>query len=330
MTFRSGLMAAAFAGSLMASNAQALVIYTSVDEENALRILGAFTEATGIEVQTVFLSSGPALSRIEAESARPQADVWFGAPSENHILARDRGLTQAFVSENSDALADNFRDPDGFWHAIYTNPLALGVRTDILEGRGAPIPRSWEDLSDPAFRGLIQMPSPQSSGTGYAKVLTLIELWGEDRAFEFMRDMAPNVQTFTQSGTAPSGALGVGETPIAIQFSPGFLRLVDEGFPVEVVFPSEGVGYEVAAVSILEGAANLEDAQTLVNWITSVEGQMQLTETRTYFLPIRSDVSAGEGIPSLDEISLVSYDAAFASENRERLVDRWADEVLGQ
>lgn len=330
MTFRSGLMAAAFAGSLMASNAQALVIYTSVDEENALRILGAFTEATGIEVQTVFLSSGPALSRIEAESARPQADVWFGAPSENHILARGRGLTQAFVSENSDALADNFRDPDGFWHAIYTNPLALGVRTDILEGRGAPIPRSWEDLSDPAFRGLIQMPSPQSSGTGYAKVLTLIELWGEDRAFEFMRDMAPNVQTFTQSGTAPSGALGVGETPIAIQFSPGFLRLVDEGFPVEVVFPSEGVGYEVAAVSILEGAANLEDAQTLVNWITSVEGQMQLTETRTYFLPIRSDVSAGEGIPSLDEISLVSYDAAFASENRERLVDRWADEVLGQ
>lgn len=330
MTYRSGLVAMALAGSLMASTAQALVIYTSVDEENALRILGAFTEATGIEVQTVFLSSGPALSRIEAEAARPQADVWFGAPSENHILARDRGLTQAFVSENADALAENFRDSEGFWHAIYTNPLALGVRTDILESRGAPVPSSWEDLADPAFRGLIQMPSPQSSGTGYAKVLTLIELWGEDRAFEFMRDMAPNVQTFTQSGTAPSGALGVGETPIAIQFSPGFLRLVDEGFPVEVVFPSEGVGYEVAAVSILEGAANLEDAQALVNWITSVEGQMQLTETRTYFLPIRGDVSAGEGIPSLDEIALVSYDAGFASENRERLVDRWADEVLGQ
>lgn len=330
MKTRATLIGTFLAGSILASTAQALVIYTSVDEENASRILSAFTEATGIDVQMVFLSSGPALSRIEAESSRPQADVWFGAPSENHILAQERGLTQAYVSQNAADLSDEFRDADGYWHAIYTNPLALGVRTDILEQRGAPVPASWEDLLNPDYAGLIQMPSPQSSGTAYAVILTLAELWGEDRAFEFMRDLNPNIQTYTQSGTAPSGALGVGETPIALQFSPGFLKLADEGFPVEVIFPSEGVGYEVAAVSILEGASNLEDAQTLVDWITSAEGQAQLTENRTYFLPIRGDVSAGEGIPSLDEINLVSYDPAYASENRERLVDRWADEVLGQ
>lgn len=324
------LLAGILAGGVFSGSAQALVIYTSVDEENATRILNAFSEATGVDVQMVFLSSGPALSRIEAESNRPQADVWFGAPSENHILARERGLTQAYVSENADALPENFRDPEGYWHAIYTNPLAVGVRTDILEGRGAPVPTSWEDLLNPAYAGLIQMPSPQSSGTAYAVILTLAELWGEDRAFEYMRDLNANVQTYTQSGTAPSGALGVGETPIALQFSPGFLKLADEGFPVEVVFPSEGVGYEVAAVSILQGAANEAEAQQLVDWITSVEGQEQLTANRTYFLPVRGDVSAGEGIPSLDDITLVSYSASFASENRERLIDRWADEVLGQ
>lgn len=324
------LLAGILAGSVFSGAAQALVIYTSVDEENATRILNAFSEATGVDVQMVFLSSGPALSRIEAESNRPQADVWFGAPSENHILARERGLTQAYVSENADALPGNFRDPEGYWHAIYTNPLAVGVRTDILEGRGAPVPASWEDLLNPAYAGLIQMPSPQSSGTAYAVILTLAELWGEDRAFEYMRELNANVQTYTQSGTAPSGALGVGETPIALQFSPGFLKLADEGFPVEVIFPSEGVGYEVAAVSILQGAANEAEAQQLVDWITSVEGQEQLTANRTYFLPVRGDVSAGEGIPSLDDITLVSYSAAFASDNRERLIDRWADEVLGQ
>jgi iron(III) transport system substrate-binding protein len=315
---------------LATTGADALVVYSSVDEENATRILAAFTESTGIDVQMVFLSSGPALSRIEAEASRPQADVWFGAPSENHILARDRELTQAYVSENADALSDEFKDPDGYWHAIYTNPLALGVRTDILEQRGAEIPRSWADLTSEDFRGLIQMPSPQSSGTAYAVILTLIEIMGEDEAFAYMESLNPNIQTYTQSGTAPSGALGVGETPIALQFSPGFLRLADEGFPVEVIFPEEGVGYEVAAMSILEGAANLEQAQALVDWMTSEEGQQQLVENRTYFLPIRGDVSAGEGVPSLDEITLISYDPTFASDNRERLVDRWADEVLGQ
>jgi iron(III) transport system substrate-binding protein len=310
--------------------AQPLVVYSSVDEENAKRILAAFTADTGIEVQMTFLSTGPALARIEAERARPQADVWFGAPSENHIDAKVRGLTQPYVAAGAPALIDEFKDADGFWHAIYTNPLALGVRTDVLAQRGLEVPRSWADLTNPGYRGLIQMPSPQASGTARALVYTLVELFGEDAAYQLMADINPNVQTYTQSGTAPSGALGLGETVIALQFSPGFLKLVDEGFPVEVVFPSEGVGYEVAAVSVLAGARNLGGARELIDWITSERGQEQLTNVRTYFLPVRGDVSAGEGVPTLDSIKLVSYDGAWAAANRERLMDRWAEEVLGQ
>ncbi len=326
----SAILAGALATLLATGSAQALVVYSSVDEENATKLLNAFSQATGVDVQMVFLSSGPALSRIEAEANAPQADVWFGAPSENHILAKERGLTQPYASANAADLAAEFKDADGNWHAIYTNPLAFGVRTDILTERGAPVPQSWADLENEAYRGLIQMPSPQSSGTAYAVVLTLREIYGEDGAFEYMQALNPNIQTYTQSGTAPSGALGVGETPIALQFSPGFLKLVDEGFPVEVVFPSEGVGYEVAALSILEGAANLDEAKQLVDWITSSEGQEELSAQKTYFLPIRADVSAGEGIPSLDQIKLISYDPQFAAENRQRLVDRWVEEVLGQ
>ena len=159
-------LAAAALTSLLAINAaHALTVYSSVDEENARKLLDAFTKATGVATQMVFLSSGPALSRIEAEKARPQADVWFGAPSENHILAKERGLTEPYVSQNASALGDEFKDKDGYWHAIYTNPLGIGVRTDILQGRNAPVPASWEDLKNPAYKGLIQMPSPQSSGT---------------------------------------------------------------------------------------------------------------------------------------------------------------------
>jgi iron(III) transport system substrate-binding protein len=315
---------------LAAAMAQPLVVYTSVDEENAKRILAAFTADTGIQVQMTFLSTGPALARIEAEAARPQADVWFGAPSENHIDAKNRGLTQPYVAAGAGALIDEFKDAEGYWHAIYTNPLALGVRTDVLAARGLDVPRSWADLTNAGYRGLIQMPSPQASGTARALVYTLIELFGEDAAFQLMADINPNVQTYTQSGTAPSGALGLGETVIALQFSPGFLKLVDEGFPVEVVFPSEGVGYEVAAVSILKGATNLGGARELVDWMTSERGQQQLSTVKTYFLPVRGDVSAGEGIPTLDSIKLVSYDGAWAAANRQRLVDRWLEDVLGQ
>lgn len=323
------ILAALLALSVAWASAQ-LVVYSSVDEENARKLLSAFTDATGVQVQMVFLSSGPALSRIEAEKNRPQADVWFGAPSENHILAKDRGLTQAYVSASSAALPADFKDAEGYWHAIYTNPLAFGIRTDILAQRGAEVPHSWADLTLPAYKGLVQMPSPQSSGTAYNVVLTLRSIFGEDRAFAYMKALNPNVQTYTQSGTAPSGALGVGETAIAIQFTPGFLKLVDEGFPVTVIFPQEGVGYEVAAMSILKGASHLPEAEKLVDWMTSVDGQQALATQKTYFLPIRSDVSAGPGIPSLDSIKLVSFDPEYAAANRQRLVDRWVQDVLGQ
>lgn len=331
MRLAKGTLAAAALTSLLAiGSAQALTVYSSVDEENAKRLLDAFTKSTGVKVQMVFLSSGPALSRIEAEKARPQADVWFGAPSENHILAKDRGLTDAFVSPNAAALPDQFKDKDGYWHAIYTNPLAIGVRTDILERRKAPVPTSWEDLKNPAYKGLIQMPSPQSSGTAYSVILTLIQQRGEDGAYDYLKALNPNIQTYTQSGTAPSGALGVGETPLAIQFTPGFLKLADEGYPVKVVFPSEGVGYEVASMSILKGAPNADEAKKLVDWMTSKDGQSALAAAKTYFLPVRTDVSGGTGVPALDKIKLVPVEASFAAKNKQRLIERWTKQVLGQ
>lgn len=324
------LLAAAFASLLTLSAAHALTVYSSVDEENARRLLDAFGKASGVPVQMVFLSSGPALSRIEAEKARPQADVWFGAPSENHIIARERGLTEPYMTANAAALPAQFKDAEGYWYAIYTNPLAFGVRTDILQRRKAPLPTSWEDLKNPAYKGLIQMPSPQSSGTAYSVILTLISERGEDGAFAFLKAIRPNIQTYTQSGTAPSGALGVGETPLAIQFTPGFLKLADEGYPVQVVFPKEGVGYEVASMSILKGASHAAEARKLVDWMTSREGQAALSATKTYFLPVRPDVSAGTGVPALDTIKLVPEDPAFAAKNKQRLVERWTKEVLGQ
>ena len=105
---------------------------------------------------------------------------------------------------------------------------------------------------------------------------------------------------------------------------------MDEGYPVKVVFPSEGVGYESPALSVLKGAKNLEPAQTLVDWILSKEGQETLSSRKTFFFPVRKDVSAGKGLPRLSEIKLVDYDREALARDRGRLVDRWVKDVLGK
>ncbi|MBV6306385.1 ABC transporter substrate-binding protein [Candidimonas humi] len=313
-----------------AAHAQTLTVYSSVDEANAKKILNAFTKDTGIKANMVFLSTGPALSRIQAESKRPQADVWFGAPVENHVVAEQRNLLEPYVSAKAAGVAPQYKDAKGYWYAIYTNPLAFGVRTDILAKRGAPVPHSWADLTKSVYKGLIQMPSPQTSGTSYEAMLTLIKLMGEDQAFAYMKALNANVQTYTQSGTAPSANLGLGQCAVAIQFTPGFLQLKDQGYKVDVVFPTEGVGHEVAAVSIIKGAKDLSAAKALIDWITSQQGQQAMVDAKTYFMPVRDDVKAGSGVPSMSQIKLVESDSEYAAKNRKRLVDRWLQDVLGQ
>jgi len=140
-----------------------LIIYSSVDEANARKILNAFSKETGIEVKYVFLSSGPALARLEAEKNNPQADVWFGAPMENHIIAKERDLTEPYKTTSVYGIDPNFYDVDGYFHAFYMNPLGIGVNLKVLEQIKAELPKSWQDLLKPEFKNMIQYPNPQTS-----------------------------------------------------------------------------------------------------------------------------------------------------------------------
>lgn len=308
--------------------AEEVVVYSSVDEENAKKLLDAFTRATGIQVRFTFLSSGPAVARLEAEKVNPRADVWFGAPSENHVAAKEKGLTQPYVSPNAKDLDPKFRDKDGYWTSFYMNPLGLGVNTKALKDRGAAMPTSWEDLLKPELRNQIQMPSPQTSGTGYNMVAALVQMWGEDRAFDYLKKLHPNIQTYTQSGTAPSKAAAIGQATIGIQFTPAFLQLADEGYPLQLVFPKEGVGFEAPAISIVRGAPHPEAAKKLVDWFLTLPAQNALTDAKTYFFPVHPKAKPTKGLPAFDQIPVMSYDAVWAGQNKKRLVDRWINEVL--
>jgi len=305
-----------------------VVVYSSVDEGNAKKILDAFTADTGITAQFVHLSSGPAIARLKAEAANPQADVWMGAPSENHIAAKVDGLTMPHKGGNFAALAPAFKDPDGYWRSFYMNPMAFAVNKDIMARLGAPLPRSWNDLLNPVYKGQIQMPTPQASGTAYNVVASLVVLMGEERAFDYMKRLGPNVQTYTSSGTAPSKGVSVGQSMIGIQFTPAFFEFIDQGFPLEVVFPSEGVWFEAPGVSIVKGAKNLAAAQALVEWLTSPKGQAVLTQAKTYFYPIIPGVPLGAGMPAFESLKTIDVDPLWAAAEKKRLVDRWVAEVL--
>jgi iron(III) transport system substrate-binding protein len=318
-------------GLLAAGTAQAqdsVVVYSSVDEENAKKLLDAFTSATGVKVRFTFLSSGPAVARIEAEKNNPQADIWYGAPSENHVVLREKGLSQPYVSPNAKDLAAKYKDPEGYWTSFYMNPLGFASNVNVLKQKGVEPPTSWADLLKPEFKAQVQTPSPQTSGTGYNMVAALVMIMGEEKAFDYLKKLNPSIQTYTQSGTAPSKAAAIGQAGVGIQFTPAFLQLIEEGYPLKITFPKEGVGFEAPAISILKGAPHLELAKKLVDWSITIPGQNAITDAKTYFFPVHPKARLAKGLPSFDEVPAINYDAVWAGKEKKRLVDRWINEVL--
>ena len=174
---------------------------------------------------------------------------------------------------------------------------------------------------------MIQYPNPQTSGTAYAFVTGLIAIYGEDGMIEYLKKLAKNVQAYTQSGTGPSKAVGVGQAAIGIQFTPAFFQFKEEGYPIEVVFPVEGVPYEAACVSIVKGAKHLKEAKMLVDWLLSKKGQQTIVDEKTFFYPVRPDVNFGNLQP-LSTIKLITVDEKWAAANKKRIVERWIKEVL--
>jgi len=308
--------------------AKDLVVYASVDEANAVKILDAFTKDSGIKTSFVQLSSGPALTRIQAESGRPQADVWLGAPSDNHVTAKVDGLTVPYKGPSFGGLGKAFKDAEGYWRGFYMNPLCFGVNTTALAKRGAAMPKTWADLLKPEYKGLIQMPTPQASGTATTMVYSLIELMGEDEAFAYMAKLNANVQTYTSSGTGPSKGVNVGDAAIGIQFSPAFFQMKANGQPVEIVFPAEGFGFEFPAASILKGAKNYEAAKIFMDWLISKKGQDVLKSTGTYFYPVIDDAEIDPVMPAFSTLNVIGIDLAYYSSRKAELVERWVGEVL--
>jgi iron(III) transport system substrate-binding protein len=137
---------------------------------------------------------------------------------------------------------------------IYLGALGVGYNTKVLASRGIPEPKCWADLLDPKFRDEVQVSDPNSSGTAYVMLASIVQLMGEDKGFEYLKALHRNVNQYTKSGAAPVKAVALGETGVAIAFLHDMVTQIVEGAPIKTVAPCEGTGYETGSVSLVKGA----------------------------------------------------------------------------
>lgn len=313
--------------SALAGAQERVTVYTTLFEPTARLLFEAFEADTGIRVDFVRLSGGEAVARMDAERNNPQASMWFGGVGLDHMTAKNMGLTEPYISPNAGNILPQFRDPENYWTGIYVGALGFISNNNRLAELGIEAPRSWADLLRPELKGEIQIANPGTSGTAYNFIATLVQLWGEDEAFEYLKEFHKNVQQYTRSGNAPNPATGLGEVAVGIGYAHDQVTVVQEGYPVQITFAEEGTGYEVATISLIKGGKEMDAAKKLYDWALTERAAILLASTNV--VPI-IDVPLNEGAVPISAVNVIDQDDIWAASQKERLVEKWNNEVFRQ
>lgn len=327
MLFRllTGLLAACGISSAAAADKTQLLVYTALETDQLRVYKESFEKANpDIALKWVRDSTGVITAKLLAEKANPQADVVLGvAASSLAILDQEQmlaGYEPAGFKELNAKYSDAARPPR--WVGMDVWGAALCFNTVEAQKRGLPRPETWKDLAKPVYKGQITMPHPASSGTGYFDVTAWLQMYGEQEGWKFMNALHENIAQYTHSGSKPCRQAGAGEFAIGISFEYRANQVKATGAPIEVIFPREGLGWDIEASAILKTTRNPAAARKLADWAASREAN-ELYQKNFAIVLHQAVNKPNPAMPANYEQMLVKNDFAWAARQREAILTEW-------
>ena len=303
-----------------------LTIYSALEEEQISYYMEGFREENPeVEVEIIMDSHGVIASKLLAEKENPQADVIWGLSAMNMIQLEEEGALKEYMPKNYNKVGNNFKDLDGnvSWVGMSVPETAIVVNYKELEKLNLPIPTSYEDLIKPEYKGLITMPNPASSGTGYLTVSGLIQMMGEDKAYEYMDSLHKNIANYTHSGSKPAKLAGSGEYPIGITLGYRAVKQMETGEPVQVVFPKEGSGWDLEANALVNKENIKEEAKVFLDWATSDQAMDKYSkDVAVTSIKTQNPVPKGYSKDPFNQL-IKEVDLSEASKNRSEVLKTW-------
>ena len=323
-----GIVAAlAFALCAAAAHAQKteLLVYTALETDQIKAYETGFTKQNpNIEIKWVRDSTGVITAKLLAEKGNPQADAVMGVAASSLALLDSQGMLVPYAPINLDAIMAAYRDkksPPAWW-GMDVWGATVCFNTVEAKKRNIPKPETWKDLTKPAYKGQVVMPNPASSGTGFFDVTAWLTLWGEKGGWEYMDRLHENVAQYTHSGSKPCNQAAQGEFVIGISFEYRANSNKAKGAPIDLVFPKEGLGWDLEAFAIHKGTKKLAAAKKLADWASS-KNAMKLYGKN---FAITAQPGVAEPLPNVPkdyEERLVKMDFVKTAEARERVLAEW-------
>jgi iron(III) transport system substrate-binding protein len=309
-----------------------LLVYTALETDQIKAYEEAFKKASpNIDIKWVRDSTGVITAKLLAEKANPQADLVVGVSASSLAVFANEGMLQPYAPKGLDKISPQYRDsrnpPE--WVGMDVYGAAICFNTVEAAKLGLPKPESWKDLTKPVYKGRVVMPNPASSGTGYLDVAGWIQMWGDADAWKYMDALHDNIAQYTHSGSKPCRQAGAGEFPIGVSFEYRAVTTKKSGAPIDIIFPSEGLGWDLEASGIMKGTKKLDAAKALMDWLAT-PGAMELFAKNFAVLAMPGMAKPLDYVPADYEKRLVKNDFAWSAKNRDRIIAEWLKRYDGK
>lgn len=290
-----------------------------------------------VDVQWIDTGSQEVLDRLRSERANPQADVWFGAPTELFETAAADGLLAPFTPGWAASGAAEGRDTSSYYHGTYLTPEVIAFNSDVLTAAEAP--QDWDEVLEPRWRDQVLIRDPIASGTmrtifGMIISRSLRETGSTEAGFDWLRRLDGQTREYVLNPTLLYQKLSRREGLVTLWTMPDIelLKATTE-YPIDYIFPSSGTPLVVDAIAVVEGAPNPDLAREFVEFAGSPE--MMLLAARNFFrLPATDNVPA-DSLPvnlrrAREELRPEPVDWALLQEQGAAWMREWDETVRGR
>ena len=335
MKFAKTLSAALMtAGMALAGTAQAveLTVYTALEADDLKRYATEFNKQyPDIKIKWVRDSTGIVTAKLLAEKENPKADAVWGLAATSLLVLKGEDMLNPYAPKGVDQLSAKFVDGDATpsWVGMNAWMASICFNTIEAEKHNLPKPTSWQDLTKPVYKGHVIMPNPNSSGTGFLDVSSWLQTFGEAQGWQYMDGLHKNISRYTHSGSKPCKLAAAGETAIGVSFAFRGAKLKNKGAPIDLVFPQEGLGWDMEAAAIVKGTKNLAAAQKLMDFAVSKDAN-QMYNKGFAVVAMPGVAKAVKHFPENAETLMIDNNFAWAASNRKAILAEWQGRYDGK
>ena len=307
-----------------------LVIYTVLSDAQIKAYMPIYQmENPGVKVKVERASTWELVKKILAEKETPRADIIWGLAATAVLRLQAEGMLEPYVPDAAGLqrlslvntrMRDKATPPEWIGHDVWM--AALCVNTAKMEELGLPIPTTWQDLTDPIYRGYLIMSNPNSSGTGFLAISAWLQQMGEEKGWEYMDALHKNILLYTDSGRQPCTLAADGKIPIGIAFGSAAVDERKRGLPVIGVYPEEGSGWEIETISLVKKETVKPEAVKFVTWAIG-DSAMKAYAKFYPLTSIKTDVITPADYIQDPVSQLIPNRFLWASANYDRIVNEW-------